>query len=131
MHTLLLAGLGAGPDPRGMTCEAIIKGYEKNTLLASPEGGRSAKHRKNSAVRVKELQPFYDKCIGGTAAPGAIAEEDQAVIDQLYDGGSTRLPPAMSGAVRYRQPAGIGTGTLIALAVGGGLLLTFLLVRKK
>lgn len=88
---------GAGPDPAGMTCDKIIKGYELNKLLASKEGGRSAKHRKNSAKRVEELQSFYDRCLEKEAVGG----DTSSII-----GDEVTIP---SGTTTPMEPIGNGT----------------------
>lgn len=120
-----LANLAAGPDPSTMPCIDIIGGYEKNLLMSTPEGGRSAKHQKNSRTRVDELQPYYDKCIGQAGA-GIQDEDDQAVIDKIYDQPGNplvRTQPVVS--------AGIGIGPMIALGVIAALGVTYFLTKGK
>lgn len=124
--------LGAGPDPAGMTCDRIIKGYEKNKLLASPEGGRSKKHRKNSAVRVKELESFYTKCVEGSAPGGSkqIDLEQQVAIDRIFETGGAG--PATASSVFARGPVRQDhTVGWIALGVGALLFGAWMLTRKR
>jgi hypothetical protein len=126
-----LALIGAGPDPSGMSCTDIIKGYEKNVLLASPEGGRSAKHRKNSAARVEELKPFYDDCVAGSTDAGQ-AREDQATIDAIYGQPSPDGPYPLTAPIRRPVvSSGIGTGPMIALGVIAALGVVYFLKKGK
>lgn len=105
---------GAGPDPAGMTCAEIIKGYETNQRLAKE---RSPKHRKQHEARVKELKPFYERCTAEQAAAPILeqGQEMQAVIDQIYDSG------APASAVRGTLP----TMSMTTSGGGGGALIDF------
>ena len=123
-----LANLAAGPDPSTMPCIDIIGGYEKNLLMSTPEGGRSAKHQKNSRTRVDELQPYYDKCVAGSAGGGEPDMDTQALIDKIYD------PDQLSSPLVRQQPlvsSGIGMGPMIALGVIAALGVAYFLTKSK
>lgn len=114
--------MGAGPDPRGMSCEKIIKGYKLNQELAKSRGG---KHAKNSEIRVKELKPYYDQCTATQAARPVEeqAQEIQAIYDKIYGDSGTLLPgsslaPAPKALVNYQS-------ILLIAAIGLGAILYF------
>ena len=125
-------GLGAGPDPRSMSCQDIIRGFEKNQLLASPEGGRSAKHRGQSQDRVDELQSYYDRCVEGRGTETQEQQqiEVQAAIDRLYEGPGATYNYGPGGPPRVAARPD-RTTLWITLGVGGALAVAWFAMRRK
>lgn len=122
--------LGA-PNPSTMTCDEIIKGYEKNLLLSTPEGGRSKNHRKQHAKRVKELQTFYDDCVAGKGSADQQAQqlEIQQAVDMVYD--TYGQPATMSTAYQQQPTSGIPAWLVLILGVGTALAVVYTVTKKK
>jgi len=133
---MFLGCLGAGPDPHGMSCEQIKKGYETNLALSKSRS--SAKARKNSADRVTELEPYYKNCgftPGAGATPGATPMPMPTPDGGGGGGGGGMLVPDGGGGFRPPVQAGISVnwgrvGTVVGVGVVG-LVLFSMLVRKK
>lgn len=134
----MLGLLGKGPDPRGMSCPAVIKGYKTNQRLAK-ERGKS--HQKQHLDRVKELQARYNECTEeqATAPIEQQAEEIQAVYDQIY-GSAAQITGSAGGASgQFTTSAPVASGGLdinwgrIALiaAIGFGAILVIRKMRNK
>ena len=138
--------LGAGPDPRTMTCEKINQGMAQNSSAAQYRSG--AQHKANAAARVKELEPFYQACKQGIDPSTVTPSQAVAVPDaQIYPGelvpggGISETTPGRGGSFTtpiVYQPGGAPTMSLdwqkIALIVGGGVALVLvlrLLTRKR
>jgi len=128
----MLFGLAAGPDPAGMSCGEIERGYKKNQELAKT---RSGQHRQNSLNRVKELEPFMGRCLQ-TGLPFEEQRDSQAILDKIYENGGNAglrtapIPPALSRVV-YPQSSGTAPIGLAVGLVAAGALIWFVMRSMK
>jgi hypothetical protein len=122
--------LGA-PDPASMSCDEIIKGYEKNLLLGSPEGGRSKNHQKQHRKRAKKLEPFYNDCVTGVASKTAQQQqlEVQQAVDMVYDQyGQQPMSMAYQRPVSAPMPS---TWIVLTLGVGAALAVVYFMTKRR
>lgn len=119
----------AAPDPAGMTCEAIIKGYKLNQRMAQE---RSGQHKNDAEKRVTELTPFYKSCQEQAAVNPVLQQgkDVQSIINQAYGDGSPG-PVAMSST--FSSPGDVfNTGTVLMFAGVAALgLVVFVVMRKR
>ena len=121
---------GKGPDPAGMTCAEITKGYKLNEKLAQE---RSGQHKKNSEIRMTELKPFYQRCQEQAAVEPILSQgaEIQALIDQVYDGGGGQVgPSAMSATASSGETFNTKSVLMTAGFIAIGLAV-FFVMRKR
>ena len=125
---------GAGPDPATMTCAEIVKGYKLNQRLSQE---RSGTHAKNSADRVQQLKPFYDRCQEQVAVDPILkqGQEMQSLIDQVYNGdggGGAQAGPSAMSATFARSGETFNTKSVLMTAGFVALgLVVFFVMRKR
>lgn len=126
---------GAGPDPKTMTCEKIIKGYEQNAYMA--QFRVKAQHKANAAARVQELEPYYQQCKGKTTVtpeqPVEPPVDTRLREGELYGPFASETIPA-SHRVTGSATSGLDIDwKMVAGIVGAGVLGLIVLktVKKK